>query len=153
MCLIIKSLKDGGVYYTKDYGTSPKKLKRIGNSSIQIADKDITVYKVLRLQSDGRYKSPYYEYLYDVGDEIYQVEGKPKFKFSQSQWDKAIRVTVGLHAFTSERQAKTVRAELNYGRDNKNAKLCEFVIPKGSQYILGTSKDIVCDRYIFVKQL
>lgn len=105
------------------------------HSKVKIAEKDIIVYKRLKIQGN-RLLSPYTFFEYKLNKE-YTV----KTKLS----DKTLReVNRGLHAYQTEQKAK----------DTKYPSDAIYIakIPRGAIYKLGTNDDIVSNKLKVIKK-
>ena len=103
---------------------------------VQIAKKDIVVYKILDTDDHAPFRPKYqYHFGYNYPKKSYihrsKLISENPFCSIWGRW---------LHAFTNESIANTVC--IDYIIYPENYKICKMIIPKGTKYILGVEDDI-----------
>lgn len=124
------------------------------NKKPLIAQEDITVYKRLERTGKGEYQSPYLGSYYERGQLYTSKIGK--LKAPKSQYPKTFKdhnmnrkvttigyIDEGIHAYTSRATAKS-QSEECWSWNEESIITC--VIPKGSQYYLGSGNEIVTNQ-------
>ena len=113
---------------------------------------DRVVYKVVRLQADGRFTSPYQSFDWEEGQYYYQDDDKMVtggigkwYGWADSAGSWMFSVHEGLHACSAPSSAH-VRGYNQY--NSKNIRIIEMVIPKGAKYY-EQDGDIVSTEMIF----
>ena len=108
-----------------------------------IADKDITVWKVMYKTN----KSPYQGAAYVANHYCSMVRLKPvevHFKGIDVVLHSAT-IEEGYHAFRIREVARKLIRGFSYFFANNNYKLVKMVIPKGTRYYIGNKGDIVSE--------
>jgi len=101
-----------------------------------IAKKDIKVYKYLEV-NNGKYWSPVQVFEYEKGYQYSAKIGRRIFKFfCSNSWN--IKCNRGLHSYIKPKY----HMQCNYAQ-------VVMYIPKGSEYCLGVSEDIVSNNLIW----
>lgn len=140
MCLIIPT-------NTESLGKAIKQSKKI-------ATKDIVVYKVVKVgkkwknQYGEGYKfiSLYENFPYKLGYHYYQKDKKFSFNlYSNCVYNSSfiLEIYKGLHAYIKLDEIIVLKSTYT------DRAIIKCIIPKGSEYFVGTHNDIVTDNLIF----
>lgn len=110
-----------------------------------VAKEDIVVYKRLKKTSKG-YKSPYKDFVYNVGYHYYETSslrkrytGSPMYNFRLHSFD----INEGLHSYKDLTTAMYWKNTLE--------KIVKMIIPKGAKYY-DNGSEIVSTELIFPRQ-
>jgi len=115
-------------------------LNTSANAIPVMADKDITVYKVvltntfLDRENDNRYKTPFMFSTVEMGAE-YTSTIEPSRVWSDS---RVMRIEKGIHSFENFKDAAELVAALYHADHLGTPHIAECIIPKGSWYYKGT---------------
>jgi hypothetical protein len=109
------------------------------NQKVQIAKKDIEVYKLLEVVNKKFY-SLYKNFLYKPGIHYYQT-GISKINLTTPSWNgRHSQVSHGLHTFKYKNDAR------RFAKERHNVIVIKMIIPKGTEYYLGGFDSIQGER-------
>ena len=131
MCFIINKF-----YHINDKSNNLKCL---------VAQEDILVYKCLDC-TDGEYCTPfqYMPIMFTKGKYVYNKVNMPTSKY---RWRDTIEV--GIHAYSTKNPAITLSKSFHC--DNGTS-MHYAIIPKGSNFYIGTDEDIVSNNLIVYRE-
>lgn len=116
---------------------------------VRIADKPITVYKVVKKYFFGLLAVPPY-----FNSFTYKrfIRHKLGFGLQIENWgdlDNRCVVGEGFHAFTTEETAKDLCAFLRRHTSEKPYSVVVMTIPAGAKFVLGNAGDIVSNQLVW----
>lgn len=141
-------------------------MERLANVNIQIADKDIEVYKVVYKADKKSCKSCVQGFMYEANTlyKIPSIELKKSYMYRTYSVINTIYVQESYHSYTKIQPTLSRLYEKNsiyksrgiiFGNQLRTIKLdnpyyvATFVIPKGSQYAINLKGEIVSNQIIY----
>ena len=121
--------------------------ERLENVNIQIADKDIEVYKVVYKANKKSCKSCVRGFMYEANT-LYKMPSIEPIKSYITYSDiSIIYIREAYHSYTKIQP--TLSNQLRAIRSDNPYYVATFVIPKGATYIINTKGEIVSDKIIY----
>jgi len=121
-------------------------LRKLLDAPVEKSDSDLTVYKIGKLDKDGKFVSRYMNFSYDK-DALYKMEQPLKARYGgRGDGVHYYGVDEGFHAFVNEELATT------FAKVYKDKSvICKFIIPKGSEVMYDNRKGyIVASQIMFL---
>ncbi len=101
---------------------------------MKIAQEDIPCVKLLTVDENGEYRSPYMQTVYILGLEKTAEIGKKVKCFAR--WP-AVAINEGLHSFDVNAEIDILITELETSYPTNNVVKLDAIIPKGAEYYEG----------------
>ena len=121
-------------------------LTNIGNKLL-IAEKDLMVYKVLKLY-EGTLVSPFYDMPYEF---LTRYDNSEPDEISGSPIDNIYFVEGGFYHAYIDKDAAVANAKVIEHFYRKKCVIYNATIPRGTKYYLGNAKDI-CAKSIIINE-
>lgn len=118
-------------------------LEKIFGVRFKTAKKDIKVYKVFEVESEGILRTPFRKTIYEYGVEI-EVKLRPLINCKHF-----VLSDNGFHSYTNVEEAIKLRNNIRYMY--RDFTVTELIIPKGAKYLIGEGNEVVSNKIKLVR--